>query len=181
MSTLSTHLDSKRRQSTGHPRRKITSGLALAVVATVASNLLAADPPSVASYAVGVHGTAGATNASVDISTELRELFIPWNFRRHEADRNHLSATVLPFDLIDVDQLQVGLVHQGGRLKGVTDSLTRHIPTRESSELVVHERRERLERRFIAGTPGHEELRDLRRGRCRNRAVFLDRNSLILS
>ena len=75
-------------------------------------------------------------------------------------------GAVLPFHLADVDQAQVRLVDERGRLERVPGALPAHLPVRETAQLLVHQGNQLLEGRFVARAPGDEQTGDLgRRGR----------------
>jgi hypothetical protein len=65
----------------------------------------------------------------------------------------------LPLHPIHLDQPQVSLVHQGGRLQRVSAPLFRHVPAGDLAQFVVHQRQERLECRPIALAPGQKQRR----------------------
>ena len=85
--------------------------------------------------------------------------------------------TVLPPHLIDLHELQVGLVHECGGLESVALALPAHVAARQPAELVVDERREGVERSLIPGAPGQQQLGHLRRRRHPGRAVLRVRNA----
>ena len=70
-----------------------------------------------------------------------------------------------PIDLALVNESQIHLVHQGGRLECVADTLASKLPCCDPTELPVHERQQLIERALVAATPVAEERRDIARGR----------------
>jgi hypothetical protein len=56
-----------------------------------------------------------------------------------------------------------------GGLERVTGSFPRHTGPGDTVQLAVDGRNQPLERRFIATAPGHEQTRDVRRGRIGGR------------
>ena len=75
--------------------------------------------------------------------------------RRH---RKEVGA-VLPADLIDLDQAQVGFVHERRRLQRVPRPLPAHVMQREPAQLLVDQRDQPVEGIGLASTPGKEECR----------------------
>ena len=80
-----------------------------------------------------------------------------------ERDREEVGA-VLPLDVLPVDQAQVRLVDERGRLEDVPGTLAGHAAGRDAPQLLVDERRQRLERGLVPAAPGDEQLRDVGRG-----------------
>src|SRR5262249_14229881 len=60
---------------------------------------------------------------------------------------------ILPLNLVDVDQPKVSLVYERSRLECVTRSLVLHVPTRQTAQLVVHERQQLVEGRLVSLGP----------------------------
>ena len=73
-------------------------------------------------------------------------------------------GAVLPAYVLPIDQPQVGLVDERRRLEDVSRALARHVSRREAMQLLVNQRRQRLERGLVAAAPRGEQLRDVRRG-----------------
>src|SRR5215510_7204238 len=71
---------------------------------------------------------------------------------------------VLPIDLFFINQPQVGLVNQVGGLERVTGALRAQIMPGQASQLTVDQRRQFIERGFVAIAPPDEELSYGRRG-----------------
>ena len=69
--------------------------------------------------------------------------------------------TVLPADLLRVDQPQVCLVHQRRGLKAVTGALSSHEVPGDFVEFTVHERHQTPESVFVALAPGDQQRGDL--------------------
>jgi hypothetical protein len=67
---------------------------------------------------------------------------------------------ILPVDLLDIQQAQVRLVHQGRGLKGVAGPFSTQTPPGHPLQFLMHQRREPGERRRIALPPGEQECRD---------------------
>jgi hypothetical protein len=75
-------------------------------------------------------------------------------------DRQEVCA-ILPRHILDVYEPQIGLVHEGGRLKTVTRTLVRHLPLRNLVELAMHKRDQLLKGAFIAFRPLQQQPGDL--------------------
>ena len=56
---------------------------------------------------------------------------------------------ILPFDLADTDQAEVGFMNEGGGLKGMSRAFAGHIASRRQVQLVVHERHQFLQGGFV--------------------------------
>jgi hypothetical protein len=65
---------------------------------------------------------------------------------------------VPPFDTVDINQPQVGLVHEGRRLQRMIRSLLSHVASRKPVELAVQQWNQSLARGFVPLAPGSEEL-----------------------
>ena len=81
----------------------------------------------------------------------------PHHPRRHGEE----VRTVLPADLLNVDQPQIGLVHQRRRLKAVAGALSGHEMPGDAVEFTVHERHQTPESVFVALSPGNQQCGDL--------------------
>ena len=60
-----------------------------------------------------------------------------------------------------IDESQVGLVHERGRLQGDVPSLSPKVCRRPSPQLLVDQREEPFARPGVAASPGLEQLGDL--------------------
>ena len=92
--------------------------------------------------------------------------------RRIDQNPAHLSGrhrkevrAVLPLDPVDIDEPQIRLVDQGGRLQRVSRALAVHVPLRQPPQFLVNERRQLVERLLIALAPCNQELCNWRRNR----------------
>ena len=63
---------------------------------------------------------------------------------------------VLPLDVFDVDEPQVGLVDERRGLKRVAGPLVAHVPSRNPAQLVVDERDELIEGGLLSASPGQQ-------------------------
>ena len=57
---------------------------------------------------------------------------------------------ILPVDVLDIDQAQVRLVDERGRLQAVTGPFAGHAPASDAAQLAVDDRDEPIERRLVA-------------------------------
>src|SRR5262245_54108566 len=71
---------------------------------------------------------------------------------------------VLPIDLFFINQPQVDLMNQVGGLERVTGALRAQIISGQASQLTVDQRRQFIERSFVAIAPPDEHLSYVRRG-----------------
>ena len=62
-------------------------------------------------------------------------------------------CAIVPVDPLHLDQSQVGLVHQGGRLKAVTGPFTGHAAARNPRKLILNQRHQFVQRRIVAASP----------------------------
>ena len=62
-------------------------------------------------------------------------------------------GSVLPVDVLDVNQPNVNLVNQGGGLQRVSGLLRGHVPAGEPMKLVIDQRHKLLKRLFVSRTP----------------------------
>jgi hypothetical protein len=82
----------------------------------------------------------------------------------HEDAAHHASGhgeemrAVVPRDVFRVDQPQVRLVDERGRLEAVTRALVTHVPPRELMELSVDERNQLLEGTLVALPPSEKAV-----------------------
>src|SRR5688572_14697988 len=76
---------------------------------------------------------------------------------------------VLPLNLPDVHQFQVRLIDERRGLQRVAGALAPHLPSRDPSQLRMHDRNEPLESRGIALAPGLKQLGNLRSWRIGHR------------
>ena len=68
-------------------------------------------------------------------------------------------GAVLPLHALVIDQPQVGFVDQRRRLQAVAGALALHVVVRQTTEFVVHDRRQQSERRCPRrSTPGEAQL-----------------------
>jgi hypothetical protein len=70
---------------------------------------------------------------------------------------------VLPVDPLNLDEPQIGFVHEGRGLQRMTRPLMAHMPPREPAQLVVDQRHEPVERSRLTAAPGHQQLGRVRR------------------
>ena len=70
---------------------------------------------------------------------------------------------ILPLNLLHLDEPQIRLVDERRRLQRVPDPLTLHVARRQTAQLLVHERQQRVERIGFAPVPGEEQRRRVRR------------------
>ena len=68
---------------------------------------------------------------------------------------------VLPVDVLDVDQPEVGLVHQRRGLQAVPAALARQAAPRDPAQFIVYERNQLVEGGLIAFPPCEEQSGDL--------------------
>ena len=68
-------------------------------------------------------------------------------------------GTVLPINILDVDQLQVGLVDQGGCLQGVPGALVPQLVPGDALQGAIDARRQLLKSVSVASRPGAQKLR----------------------
>ena len=73
--------------------------------------------------------------------------------RRHRQE----MRPVLPVDVLDIDQAQIGFVDQFGRLHAVVRTLALQAPAGDAPQLVVDERHQRIQSRLVSLAPGSEE------------------------
>ena len=73
----------------------------------------------------------------------------PHRARRHR----HEVAAVLPRHVLRIDQPQVDLVHERGRLEAVSDPFTGHAAPSDLVEFLMDERNQLLEGGFVALRP----------------------------
>jgi hypothetical protein len=73
----------------------------------------------------------------------------------------HEVGPVLPVDRSDVDQTQVGLVHERRRLQRMVGTLPLHEPVGKTPKLAIEVRRQAVEGASIARAPGAEEQGDV--------------------
>ena len=71
-------------------------------------------------------------------------------------------GTVLPTDVLPVQQANERFVHEGRCLKHVAGTLAPEIPAGKLAKLRVDERYELVESGTVAFSPGDEQFRDLR-------------------
>jgi hypothetical protein len=68
---------------------------------------------------------------------------------------------ILPIDLALVDDAQIHLMNQSGRLQGVADSLHPKLARLDAAELRIDDWQQLIERSAVAATPISEERRDV--------------------
>ncbi len=68
---------------------------------------------------------------------------------------------VLPVDVLDVNQAQERFVDQFGCLHAAVRPLAEQAPAGDTPQLVVDERHQRFQSRFVSFAPGSEENRHL--------------------
>ena len=74
--------------------------------------------------------------------------------------------SVLPVDVVPVDEAHVHLVHQRGRLEDVTPSLACQLPGSHAVEFLLHQRRKGIQGALITVTPRDQQFGDVRRRAC---------------
>src|SRR5262249_37713342 len=86
--------------------------------------------------------------------------------RRVDEDAAHCAGgdgekvrAIVPADLRDVDEAQVGLVDECRRLERVAATLASHVVAREAVQLGVDERNQSIECILIAAAPGQQKRR----------------------
>ena len=80
----------------------------------------------------------------------------------HETGRHREEVrAILPVDLLDVDQAQVRLVDERGRLKAVPCPFAGHAPAGDAAQFAVDDRNEPIERRLVALPHCQEEPRHI--------------------
>jgi len=67
--------------------------------------------------------------------------------------------TMLPIDILDVDQFEVGLVDKGSGLQSLTRALVLHLVSSYALQRAINPRRQLLERGLIAAGPCAQKLR----------------------
>src|SRR5207253_11147176 len=80
--------------------------------------------------------------------------------RRHGEE----MCAVLPVDLADIDQTDVRLVDERGRLQRMSGSFVSHVPPGDAAQLVMDERNQLLQCGLIAVAPVDQQPGDLVRG-----------------
>ena len=70
---------------------------------------------------------------------------------------------VLPLHLPDINEPEVGLIDQCGRLQGMSGVLVTHMASGDTAKLRVNHWNELLESRFVPIPPRQEEIGDLGR------------------
>jgi hypothetical protein len=79
----------------------------------------------------------------------------------HRLRRNGQEmSTVLPVHALVINETHVGFVDQCCRLQAVAGAFTSHVVTRQSSELVVHDRHQPGERVLVSAAPRTEQRAD---------------------
>ena len=68
-------------------------------------------------------------------------------------------SPVLPFDLPDVHQPQIGLMDEGSSLESMSGPFTGHAATCRGMELLIDERHQLLQRFFVASAPSLQKTR----------------------
>ena len=79
------------------------------------------------------------------------------DLRRHAEE----MRPILPIDLALVDDAQIHLMNQRGRLQGVADSFHPKLARCNAAELRVDEWQQLIKRSAVAATPINEERRDV--------------------
>ena len=102
-------------------------------------------------------GLSGATSSTLVGPTRPRQVD---EDPSHDTGRGpeEVSPT-LPLRLSLIDESDVGLVHEGRCLQRMTCRFTTHVRSRQTSEFVVEERYELVERFSPAVAGGDEQLR----------------------
>ena len=72
--------------------------------------------------------------------------------------------SILPVDLTLIDEPEIRLVNQRGRLERVVDPFFPKLARGDAAHLRVDERQQLVKRTAVAATPVREERRDLGRG-----------------
>ena len=80
-------------------------------------------------------------------------------------------SPVVEAGVANAGQPQIGLVHQGRRLKGVIRTLPAHVMCGQPAQLVVDQRHQRFEGRGVSGVPAGQQLGHVRHGRVHLRAI----------
>jgi hypothetical protein len=80
----------------------------------------------------------------------------------HAGSHRQEMRAVVPCHVFRVDQPQIRLVDEGGRLKAVTRALSRQTSLRDVVELAMDERNQSLEGVLVATPPFEEEPGDSR-------------------
>jgi hypothetical protein len=65
--------------------------------------------------------------------------------------------SILPLDLPDIHQAQIGFVDEGCGLEGPPGTFARHVPARGGVQLIVHKRHQLLQGGFITLSPSLEK------------------------
>ena len=68
-------------------------------------------------------------------------------------------STALPLDALDLDQPEVGLVDQRGGLKRVIGPLAAHVTGGQATELLMDERKQLIQGRFVTPAPSLQQRR----------------------
>ena len=79
----------------------------------------------------------------------------------HSGGHSKEVRAILPLDPADINQAEIGLVHECRGLEHVTGALTCHVALGNPPELVVHERQQFLHRLFASTPPLEEERRQV--------------------
>ena len=79
---------------------------------------------------------------------------VPHNLCRHSKE----MSSMLPVDVVDINQLQVGLVNQRGRLKRASAPFVAHKMRCQAMKFVVDARRQPGQRFPVATRPGAKKL-----------------------
>ena len=81
----------------------------------------------------------------------------------HGASRHRKEmCTVVPCNILRVDQPEIGLVDEHGCLEAVTRALSRHAALRDPVQFLVDERNQSLEGSLVAPPPFEKEPGDFR-------------------
>src|ERR1019366_2282371 len=78
----------------------------------------------------------------------------PHHLRRYGKE----VRAVLPIDVVDVDQLQVGFMHERRGLDRISRAFIPHETPGQASKLVINARRQPLERVLVFARPGAQKL-----------------------
>jgi len=70
-------------------------------------------------------------------------------------------CAILPGNVPLSDELDVGLINQGGRLQTMASSLSAHVVAGQAAQFRIDERYQFIERFFVAIAPFNQQVRDL--------------------
>jgi hypothetical protein len=110
-----------------------------------------------------------ALEAATSFLVPLRAGDIDQDSPHHPGGHRKKMCAILPPDAPRIDEPQIGFVDERRRLEDVVRTLARHLPPRQTTEVVMHDRNEFLERAIVTISPAQEQSGDVVRGRVGHR------------